>query len=225
MKFLERSIISALDFFKEAVLSEEIACSKGFLQSLDPRAKISLLLVLILAACLVSNIYFLLGLYLVSILLALLSGINILFFIKRVWLFIPLFTLVIAMPAFFMGNAFSAILFIIRVAASVSFAVLITITTRHGEILKSLKSFGMPDIFIQILDMTYRYIFFFVKAFEDMHTGLKARLIRKMDPRGTRYWVASRIGSIFRRSIKMSEDVYSAMVARGYNGEFKKYVR
>ena len=225
MKFLERSITSALDFFKEALFSEEIACSKGFLQSLDPRAKISMLLALILAVCLVSNIYFLLGLYLVSILLAFSSDINILFFIKRVWLFIPLFTSVIAIPAFFMGNAFSAVLFIIRVTTSVSFAVLITITTRHGEILKSLKSFGIPDIFIQILDMTYRYIFFFVKVFEEMHTGLKARLVRKMDLKGAGYWVASRIGFIFRRSMKMSEDVYTAMVARGYKGEFKKYGR
>ena len=35
--FIERSILSALAFLKDATLSEEYANRKGFLQSLDPR--------------------------------------------------------------------------------------------------------------------------------------------------------------------------------------------
>lgn len=223
MNFLERSSISALNFFKEAVFSEEIARTKGFLQAIDPRLKILLFLSLIIITCFVRNISYLVILYILSIVLAAASGVHIIFFIKRVWFFIPIFTLFIAIPAIFMHGILPAILFVLRVTACVSFAVLMTITTRHSVLLKALRSLGIPNIFTQILDMTYRYIFFFVKVFEEMHTALKARIVKKFDKRSSRRWIASRIGFLFRRSIKMGEDVYMAMIARGYTGEIKQF--
>jgi cobalt/nickel transport system permease protein len=225
MKFLEKSLNSALNFFKEAVFSEEIARKKGLLQRCDPRAKLIIFIILILAACFARAIPQLVVLYGLSIILAALSGISIIFFIKRVWFFIPIFTLFIAIPAIFMQNIYYAVIFVLRVTACVSFSVLITITTRHNELFKSLRSLGIGNIFIQVLDMTYRYIFFFVKVFEEMHLGLRARLIKKIKGQDARRWISSRIGYMFKRSIKMSEEVYMAMVARGYTGEFKKYGR
>jgi len=221
--FLERSLKSALDFFKEAVFSEDIARRKGLLQALDPRVKIISLLVSLFAICLIRNMPILISLYVFSVVLAFASGIETLFFIKRVWFFIPIFTLFIAIPAIFMYGILQAVIFVIRVTTCVSFAVLMTITTRHNVLLKALRSLGIPNIFIQTLDMTYRYIFLFVKVFEEMHIGLKSRLIRAFNGKRAREWISSRIGFLFRRSIKMSEDVYMAMVARGYTGEIKKY--
>jgi cobalt/nickel transport system permease protein len=223
MTFLEKSLNNALNFFKEAVFSEEIARKKGLLQLCDPRLKMIAFLVFILVTCLARNISYLAALYAMSIVLAAASGINILFFIKRVWFFIPIFTLFIAIPAVFMQNMEVAVIFVLRVAVCVSFAVLMTISTKHGELFKGLRSLGIPNIFIQILDMTYRYIFFFVKVFEEMHLGLKSRLIKKFEKKDAWRWVSSRIGYLFKRSIKMSEEVYMAMVARGYTGEFKRY--
>lgn len=221
--FLERSLKNSLDFFKEAVFSEDIARRKGLIQSLDPRIKIISLLVLLFAICFIRSIPALAALYFFSVILAFASGINILFFVERVWFFIPLFTLVIAVPAFFMDSVYSAAVFIVRVATCVSYSVLLILTTRHDQILRSLRSIGISNIFVQVLDMTYRYIFFFVKVFEEMHLALKARLVRNMNSVAARRWIGSRIGYIFKRSVKMSEDVYMAMLARGYSGEFKKY--
>ena len=223
MKFLERSVKSALSFFKDAVFSEEIAGTSGFLQSLDPRFKIVFFLSAIVLTCLVKNVWCLAILYVISVMLASLSRINILFFIKRVWFFIPIFALFIAIPAVFMQGILAAVIFVLRVTACVSFAVLLTITTRHNLLFKALRSLGIPNIFITTLDMTYRYIFFFVKVFEEMHIGLKSRLINDFDRKKAREWISSRIGFLFKRSIKMSEDVYMAMIARGYTGEIKKY--
>ena len=223
MKFLERSIKGSLSFFKEALFSEEIARTSGFLQSLDPRLKILFFISAIVLTCLARNIWYLVILYTISIILSLLSRINIIFFLKRVWFFIPIFTLFIAIPAMFMHGILQAAIFVMRVTACVSFAVLMTITTRHSMLLKALRSLGIPNIFITTLDMTYRYIFLFVKVFEEMHIGLKSRLIKAFNKRRSREWISSRIGFLFRRSIKMSEDVYMAMIARGYTGEIKKY--
>lgn len=221
--FLERSLKSAFDFFKEAIFSEDIAKSGGLLQLLDPRLKIVALIVMLVLICLVNDPLLLAAIYLASILLAAASRIDMLFFIKRVWLFIPIFTIFIAIPAIFMQSLFTAVLFVIRVTTCVSFVVLVTITTRHNQLLRALRSFGIPDVFIQVFDMTYRYIFLFMKVFEEMHLSLKSRLIKKLDQKMARNWAASRMGHMFKRSLKMSEEVYLAMIARGYTGKIKRY--
>lgn len=221
--FIERSLKNALDFFKEAVLSEDIARSKGLLQSLDPRLKIVLLAACLIVTCFARNIYVLMGLYAFSVALAVLSGIGVWPFIKRVWLFIPIFALLIAIPAIFTQGLLQAAVFVLRVAACVSFTVLVTVTTRLNRLLWSLGSLGVPALFIQVLDMTYRYIFLFIKVFEEMHLGLKARLLYRMNLKTSQHWIASRIATLFKRSVRMSEEVYLAMLARGYTGDINKY--
>lgn len=216
--FIERSISAALDFFKEAVFSEDIAGRRGLLQSIDPRIKILCLGAILISACIAGNLIQLVIIYIAAVLLALLSRIGILYYIKRAWFFIPVFTLFIAIPALFMHGIGTAALFVMRVATCVSIAILLTVTTRHSDLLKSLRYFRLPVIFVQILDMTYRYLFLFVKIFEETHQALKARLIARMPYGKGRAWIAGRIGGLFRRSARMSEEVYMAMVARGYGG-------
>ena len=221
MKFIERSVKNATDFFKEAVFSDEIARSKGLLQSINPTVKIGILICLLLVTIFAHTIQSLVILYAASIILAVLSGINILYFIKRVWFFIPLFTLFIAIPAIFTHDLLTAVIFVLRVADCVSFVVLITVTTRHNQLLKSLRSFGIPLIFVQVLDMMHRYIYLFIRVFEEMHLSLKSRLIKNFNARLARRWISSRVAFIFKRSLKMSEDVYMAMIARGYENNGK----
>jgi cobalt/nickel transport system permease protein len=220
--FIDRSLGHALDFFKEAVFSDDIARTKGLLQSIDARIKIVLLFAVLVAACLIKTIPMLIVFYLASVFLAVLSGISIIFFLKRVWFFIPIFTLFIAIPAVFTQGIFSAVIFLLRVTTCVSFVVLVTVTTRHSGLLRSLGSLGVPAIFVSVLDMTYRYVFLFIKIFEDMHLSLKSRLIGRFDGRRARHWIAARMTFLFRRSVRMSEDVYAAMIARGYGLEVKK---
>ncbi len=216
MKFIERSVKSAADFFKEAIFSDEIARSKGLLQLINPTVKIGILICLLLVTIFARTIQSLIALYAAGLILATLSGINILYFIKRVWFFIPIFTLFIAIPAIFTHDLLTAIIFVLRVADCVSFVVLITVTTRHNQLLKSLRSFGVPSIFVKVLDMMHRYIFLFIQIFEEMHLSLKSRIVKSFDAKLARRWISSRVAFIFKRSLKMSEDVYMAMIARGY---------
>lgn len=221
--FIERSIKSAIGFFKEAVFSEDIARSGGLLQSIDPRIKTALLIIFIAAACFANTWTSLLGLYAVSMLLALSSKIDLVYFVKRVWFFIPIFTLFIAIPAIFVQGFAHAVIFVLRVTACVSFVVVFTITTRHAQLLKSFEAIGVPPIFVQVLDMTYRYVFLFLKIFEDMHVSLKSRIIETFSHQEARRWIASRIAFLFKRSVRMSEEVYMAMLARGYGMDDKKH--
>ena len=138
------------------------------------------------------------ALYAFCLILAVFSHIRPGFFLARTWVFIPLFSLFIAIPALFsavtpgetlivfkiagaslvitrQGLAGSA-LFIMRVTASVSFAVLLGLTTRHYELLKVLRIFKIPQIFVMTIGMCYRYIFLFTEIISDTFLAIKSRI-------------------------------------------------
>jgi cobalt/nickel transport system permease protein len=99
--FVQKTIYGALDFFQKSLISEEFAKRNGLLQRLDPRVKLISGLVLIVAVSLSRDARVLFIVYLFTLLLAYLSRIEVLFFIKRVWVFIPIFAGVIVLPMLF----------------------------------------------------------------------------------------------------------------------------
>lgn len=239
--FIERSILGALSFFKESVFADAYALKRGFLQSLDPRVKVVTFLLFIIQILLVKDIVILLCLYLFCLLLSCLSGIRLGFFLKRTWIFIPLFSLFIAIPALFsnftpgealatlnMGGLnltitrqglFGAALFLARVLVSVSFVILLSITTKHFALLNVLRIFKIPQIFVMILGMSYRYIYLFVEIVEDTYLAIKSRVGIRVSQKSGRHIVAWNIATLWQRSLSLNEDVYRAMLSRGYTGE------
>ncbi len=113
------------------------------------------------------------------------------------------------------------ITFVSRVATSVSLAVLFTLTRRWAEIFAGLRAMFVPRVFVVTLSMTERYLFVFLRLIQDMYRARKSRTIRSFSTAGERNWTASRIGVTFRKSVEMSNDVYKAMISRGFNGEFR----
>jgi cobalt/nickel transport system permease protein len=239
--FIERSIMGALSFLKESVMSDEYASRKAFLQSLDPRIKLATFAIFILAALFTRNILTVLTLYLICLGLARFSKINLGFFLKRTWIFIPLFSLFIALPALFdvftPGDAIvsfkiiglsltithqglsGALLFVARVITSVSFVVLLSITTKHFELLKVLRVFKVPQVFVMVLGMCYRYIYLFAEIVENTYIAIKSRVGRRIHYKKGQHMAAWNIASLWYRSYQLNEAVYGAMLSRGYSAE------
>ncbi|MDP2928139.1 MAG: cobalt ECF transporter T component CbiQ [Candidatus Omnitrophota bacterium] len=236
--FIERSIVGALTFLKDSIFAEEVAQGGGFLQSLDPRAKVIGLLLFILQALLTRNISVLFFLYALSLLLVLISKINLGFFLKRTWIFIPLFSLFIALPAIFgpgeplliwqiLGVKFSvthqgldgAMIFVMRVITCVSFVVLLNLTTKHFALLKALRIFKIQQIFIMVLGMCYRYVYLFVGIIQNTYLAIKSRVGIGVQYQRGQNIVAWNIASLWDRSVGLNEEVYKAMLSRGYQGE------
>lgn len=239
--FVERSLVAALRFLKESVLSDEYALKKAFLQLLDARIKVIIFLLFITAVIFTKSIIVCTCLYLLCLVLAYFSKVNIGFFLKRTWIFIPLFSVFIAIPAIFNiftpGEAlffinilglklivtrqglFGATLFVIRVVASVSFAVLLSITTKHFELLRVLKIFKIPQVFVMVLGMCYRYIFLFAEIVEKTFLAINSRVGTRIDYKKGQHIVAWNIASLWYRAYHLNEAVYNAMLSRGYNGE------
>jgi cobalt/nickel transport system permease protein len=241
--FIERSILGALSFFKDATLSDEYASQNGFLQSLEPRIKTITFFLFLLAVLFTKETRLIILMYLFCLILAYLSRINIRFFLKRTWIFIPLFSLFIAIPALF--NVFSpgdavfdfnilrlkfiitrqglssASLFVARVVTSVSWVILLSLTTRHTELLKVLRIFKIPQVFVLTIGMCYRYIYLFAEIIENTFRAIKSRVGISIHYRKGQGLVSWNIANLWQRSVKMNEEVYSAMLSRGYTGEPK----
>ena len=239
--FIERSITGALSFLKESVFAEEYATKPGFLQSLDPRIKVITIFLLIIATVLTRSIAVSCVLYALCLILAYFSHVKISFFLKRTWIFIPLFSIFIAIPALFSffspGEALlsfnligyklsitrqgilGATLFVIRVTASVSFAVLLSLTTRHFDLLKVLRIFGIPQIFVMTLGMCYRYIYLFLEVAGNTYLAIKSRVGTTVHYKRGQRMVAWNMASLWLRSYHLNDAVYQAMLSRGYTGE------
>lgn len=112
-----------------------------------------------------------------------------------------------------------AILLISRVGISVTLAVTLTLTTRWNNLLRALRTIFVPKIFIVTLEMTYRYIFVLITLLEDMFLARKARDSGRSTGAEQRRFIGSSMANLFGKSLQMSEEVYTSMIARGYTGE------
>jgi cobalt/nickel transport system permease protein len=252
--FIQKTLDGIFSFLQEAFVSESFSRRDGLMQSLDPRAKLVFVLMLVFALSLTRDIEILIAFYIFELLICHYSRIEVIFFIKRVWLFVPLFTGVIALPMIFniflpgdplvtvarlgpgahLGpimlpesiyitrqGVLAAATFTLRVAASVSAVVLLFLTTRQQVIFKSLRSVGVPRLYVLTLEMAYRYIFLLTDMMREIHIARRARTIRPGSLLDEQRWVGSRIGYILMRSLGTSEKVHMAMISRGFNGEVR----
>jgi len=235
--------MSALSFLKESIFADDYAVQKGLLQSLDPRIKTVSFLLFLVSVLLAKNISVLLALYGLCLLLTYSSNIRLGFFLKRTLLFIPLFSLVIAVPALFSfftpGDPLvsvkiaglniiitrqglsGAILFVARVTTAVSFVVLLSITTKHFALLRVLRIFRIPQLFVMTLGMCYRYLYLFVEIVENTYRAMKSRIGTAVHYKKGQNIVAWNIALLWQRSYSLNEQVYNAMISRGYTGEVR----
>ena len=107
----------------------------------------------------------------------------------------------------------------LKVFNSLSLTLLILNTTAFTEIIKSLKVFRVPDMFLLIITLTYKFVFILAHTVEETYFALKLRWWRKLKKAEAGKIVAGRITHIFRRSWMRYEETWQAMVARGYTGE------
>lgn len=239
--FIESSLLGVLALIKDSVFAEDYALRRGFLQTLDPRVKVLTFLLFIVQVVMTRNILIIFYLYLFCLFLAWISRVDMAFFIKRTWFFIPLFSVFIALPALFSiftpGDALAnfkigrfsltvtrqgmsgAVLFVARVITSVSFVVLLSVTSRHSQLLRVLRTLKVPQVFVMTAGMCYRYVYLFVEIIEHTYLAIKSRVGTRIHYRKGQDIVSWNIAYLWQRSFSMNEDIYRAMLSRGFHGE------
>lgn len=210
-----------------------------FLQNLDARVKVLMLLALILGIVWTPDrawpAYPLIWLLLAV--MAALSRLHIGHLMRRGGLALPfalaalplLFTLpgqplvelaglTISQPGF---TRFLAILLKSWLAAQT--ALLLTLTTPFPDLLAALSHLRVPDTLINIISFMYRYL---AVLREEATSLLRARAARTTKPNRSIVFQATiaggMVGNLFLRSYERSERIYAAMLARGYTGHIKR---
>jgi energy-coupling factor transporter transmembrane protein EcfT len=111
----------------------------------------------------------------------------------------------------------------VRVINSLSLSFLVLYTTPFHEIIRALKVLKVPDSFLIIITLCYKYIFIFSKTVEDMHLAKKSRITRELSHAEAREWIAGRMAFIFRKARGRCEEVFKAMIGRGFSDSIKFY--
>jgi len=238
VSFLSRFVLGLGHFLEGAFAGEALSARPGLLQSLDARAKIIGLLGLVVTAALATDLAALLLLLAAGVALIPLSRLEFRRFALRAWLVVPLFTLLIALPAITSwvtpGDAviplwgsgsitnnglLVAARLVVRVTAAVTFGVLLAVTTRWDVLVRGLRVLRVPRSFVFILTSTYRYVFQLLRLTQDLVTARLSRSVGPVSRRDDRRFIAAAVGTLFVRSQALGEEVYLAMLARGYTGE------
>jgi cobalt/nickel transport system permease protein len=111
----------------------------------------------------------------------------------------------------------------LRVVNSLSLSFLVLYTTPFHEVIRALKVLKVPDSFLIIVTLSYKYIFLFSQIVEDMYLAKKSRIVRESTPAEARQWIASRMAFVFRKARLRCEEVFRAMIGRGFSDSIKFY--
>lgn len=126
------------------------------------------------------------------------------------------------MPAYFAvtdAGLVVAARFVLRTAVCVTLALLLTLTTRPDRLFRGLRAVGVPRLFVMLLSMMERYLLVLLRVAEEIHLAKRSRSITAGTVREEQAWVGAGVGSLFRRTQSLGNDVYLAMLSRGYTGE------
>jgi len=120
-------------------------------------------------------------------------------------------------------GVFWASTFLARVTTAVSYAILLMLTTRWSDLVNTLSALRFPKMFVLILGMAYRYIFLLLDMIAKMLFSRKSRAVGKESSVSSWKLNAGIIGALFLKSYDMSENIYLAMLSRGFNGDFSHF--
>jgi len=226
----------------EVFRNEEVASSDGLMQRLDPRVKSVSVLAFAVVASFLHSVPMLLLVIVATMAVAAASNVSPASFARKVWTSAGFFGLLLAAPAatswitpgptlvalgplvLTSTGTTVALRLIARVAAGAGFGLLVVWTTRWSDLLRALSAMGVPDLVVATLAMTQKQIMSLLQTVENMHLARESRMLTAGSARENRGWVVERMAFVARRSLKTADDVYDAMLARGFAGRMPSIV-
>ena len=108
---------------------------------------------------------------------------------------------------------------IIKSFLSIAVITAMVSSSKEREIFYSLRKFRLPGIFVMTMFLMYRYIFLFRDELNTGRKAINARIFKKTYFSYNRK-VSYLVGNIFLRTFDRAENIYKAMAARGFDGNF-----
>ena len=145
--------------------------------------------------------------------LALFKGRTIISVVKRL-IILCLLSFIFILPGLIFGNNVNPMLFLFRVGANLLNLSIFSATTPFPSLIKALRQLGTPELFVQTMDICYKYIYVLGNVTVSIIEAVKLRCIgMKEDKR----LVGAIIGQLYLSTDRYTRELYEAMVLRGYN--------
>jgi cobalt/nickel transport system permease protein len=227
----------------DVLQNEELAARPGLLQRFDPRIKLLTLLLFAATVSLIHSVWVLAALIGLTMVLAAASRVGVASFASKVWSSAGLFAFLVALPStldvFTPGRVVLSLgpvsltepglmgmaTLVTRVAAAAGFALLVIWTMRWPDLLRALSALRLPDVVVATLAMTQKQILTLLRTVEQVHLARESRTLAPGTTREERAWVTERMAFVVRKSMKTADDVYDAMLSRGFTGAMPSLVR
>ena len=210
-----------------------------YLYRIDPRVKLVAIFGLVAVVSSLSSTMLLAVAAVMITGLALISGMGLGQLLRRIALVLP-FTgvMLVLLPFMVPGEALLTInlgpltlnatdqgisraaLLSLRVLGAVLAVNVLTATTPFSELMQALRALRIPDVFVQVLEFTVRYIFVLSDEVKRMKLARRSRCFQSggsLFHLDTFRTLGSLVGVLFARSWDRGERIYSAMLARGYS--------
>ena len=222
-RYVARTLADLARRCSTALAAETLPMANGYLQRVDPRARLVGLLALIAAVSACNRAAPVLLVYALLLAAAWYSRVPLGGYVRRVWLAVPLLIGAIALPVILStvtpgrelavlwsrphiavtapGIERAAIL-VLRVGVAVSAAALLALTTRWVDLMYALRTLLAPRLFVDMLAMTHRYSILLMNTAADMFVARASRTVgRTLNADGRRF-VAAGIGSLFGKTLE-----------------------
>ncbi len=230
--FIENTLEGLHFALSRALYAESSASRSGVMQRLDPRVKVAGVFAMVITVALVTKLWLIAAVLILAVGLAVVSAIPIGILASRTWLGAFVFSGMIALPALFLTpgtplyglpitvqGVRTASFLVMRAETAATLMLVLAYTTPWTHILKALRIFRVPVVFVVILGMTCRYILLMLETAHEMFESRKSRTVNRMTPAENRRLAIASSGVLLHKTLHMSNEVYMAMQARGFRGE------
>jgi cobalt/nickel transport system permease protein len=133
------------------------------------------------------------------------------------------FSLLLMLPALWLGSPRTFWMVPGKVWLSVSMVMLLSVSTPWNQITGGLRFFRVPDLLIFTLDITIKYIAILGDCCLAVLEALRLRSVGKNHQKGKS--ASGVLGVTFLKSRQMAEDMHQAMVCRGFDGTYHRPYR
>lgn len=223
--------------------NDALAAGPGLMQGLDPRVRLAAVLLFAVTASLVHSLPVLLALVAATAALAAASRVPLVSFARKLAGSAGVFAVLLAAPAVtgwispgaaLVGSGAASVTapgllvasrLVARVIAGAGPGLLVVWTTRWPDLLQALGALGVPDVVVATLAMTQKQIVSLLRTVENVHLARESRMLGRGPAREERRWVVERMAFVARKSMKTADDVYDAMLARGFDGRVRTLAR
>lgn len=218
--------------------NEEHARAPGLLQSLDPRVRLATILVMAVTVSFLHTLPTLAATIVATMALAGASCVSVASFTRRVWATAGFFAVLLSAPAVtgwispgheLLGHGALSITtpgllvatrLVLRVIAGAGIGMLVVWTMRWSDLLGALTALRVPEIIVATLAMTQQQIVSLMRTVENIHLARESRMLAAGSTAENREWVVGRMAFVANRSLRTADEVYDAMLARGFSGSW-----